>query len=514
MSVLVKKEIRLLFPGWVAAIILAITPVWLFSRVLGREEAPLFDLAYLVGTMLLGLSSFGQEFDFRTFSLLLAQPISRRRIWSIKLIILSAAYVSVLLAFFVSWELYAWCHHDFHFNFLNRLAKDIVAGLSILIGGLWTTLLLRQVAAAFWFTFLVPLLLVIMVSWFICHTGPMDSFLMLSCILLIYSVAGFAFACWLLRRAQDVQWSGGSIVIPEWRALAGFRFASGARRRWSPRMALLVKEFKLHQSQLVIAGVLFVLHIAVLIARKYVSLRDISPLGFVFMNFWTLWLVMPLLAGCVAVAEERKLGTFEAQWCLPAKWRMQFMAKAGVVLLLSLLLGSVMPLLLEGARILPDVHLFWAMHVEPNLWELMTPLQICLWYCLKAANQLVPLFMLCRIALAIGLISFYASTWSRNSLQALGYSVFGILFLRSFTVLNSEADYLQPYVYLPGNGGLNDLIGLPALTIALLFLASSNSRCLAFGTLQKLKNLLVLLMVLALVPVVTAAIMLVWEKID
>src|SRR5579863_1107403 len=99
MSVLIKKEIRLIFPGWVAAIVLAIAPMWLLSHwSSGAEATPVFDFAFLVGIMLLGLASFGQEFTFRTFSFLLAQPISRRRIWSTKLITLAIAYVSILLA--------------------------------------------------------------------------------------------------------------------------------------------------------------------------------------------------------------------------------------------------------------------------------------------------------------------------------------------------------------------------------------------------------------------------------
>ena len=57
---------------------------------------------------------------------------------------------------------------------------------------------------------------------------------------------------------------------------------------------------------------------------------------------------MPFLVGCAAVAEERKLGTFEGQLCLPAKRRTQFGLKLFVVIVLSVVMGTIMPVLLEG----------------------------------------------------------------------------------------------------------------------------------------------------------------------
>ena len=61
-----------------------------------------------------------------------------------------------------------------------------------------------------------------------------------------------------------------------------------------------------------------------------------------------------MLVGAAAVAEERKLGTLESELCLPANRRRLFATKFSVVLFLSVLLGVVIPLQLEGTRILPD----------------------------------------------------------------------------------------------------------------------------------------------------------------
>ena len=83
------------------------------------------------------------------------------------------------------------------------------------------------------------------------------------------------------------------------------------------KAVLFWKELQLHQSQLVIAGVLALLHLGVIATRKFGHFRKIRCPDSLLETFWVLWLVMPLLVGCAAVAEERKMGTLEGQLCLP-----------------------------------------------------------------------------------------------------------------------------------------------------------------------------------------------------
>ena len=105
MNALVRKEIRLLMPAWIAALALVVVPeslVWLATR---HKANPVPDPAlfvlYGLGVVLIGLSSFGQEFNCGTFPLLLAQPVSRVRLWRVKVLTLAAAMLSVSLIF--SW---------------------------------------------------------------------------------------------------------------------------------------------------------------------------------------------------------------------------------------------------------------------------------------------------------------------------------------------------------------------------------------------------------------------------
>ena len=95
------------------------------------------------------------------------------------------------------------------------------------------------------------------------------------------------------------------------------------------------------------------------------------------------------------------MGVMEPQLCLPIGWRTQCRIKLAVTVLLSLLFGVMVPLAFEGQRILPDFSPKWAG---------------------ETSKLLLPLASLAAVAGSIGLLSFYTSTLTRNSLQALGLS--------------------------------------------------------------------------------------------
>jgi ABC-type transport system involved in multi-copper enzyme maturation permease subunit len=110
MNPLVKKEIRLLLPAWIAAMLLAIASFLLtvgnVGTVLPDTPGDLHIFFLLLAATLLGIASFGPEFGSGTFTLLLSQPIERRRIWTIKTTVLALAFASVLLTLLVPAEFY------------------------------------------------------------------------------------------------------------------------------------------------------------------------------------------------------------------------------------------------------------------------------------------------------------------------------------------------------------------------------------------------------------------------
>jgi ABC-type transport system involved in multi-copper enzyme maturation permease subunit len=292
--------------------------------------------------------------------------------------------------------------------------------------------------------------------------------------LVIYSAGGFLFAWWLFLRAQDVQWTGGTIALPGWLRVPRLFVRTKAQQGRRPRAALLAKEFQLHQSQLVIAGVLALLHLGVIATRKLGGgFKDSPVLEIVLAGFWGLWFVMPLLIGCAAVAEERKLGTWEGQLCLPASRRTQFTVKFVVALLLAVLLGAVVPLLFEGSRILPNIQYDFSRSFNDR--DVLMPGGIFIqtvMIILEEVSVPLPFLALAGLAAAVAAIAFYASTLARNTLQALAPAVLG--FVVTWALLLGAYRVEDLVGYPLWRGWLVYFLGVPVMTLTLAWLAGWN----------------------------------------
>jgi ABC-type transport system involved in multi-copper enzyme maturation permease subunit len=413
MNPLIRKEIRLLLPAWVAAMLLAILPAlvldlgWLadlYSGVYARDYVDLlaFDLPMIfsIGVLFLGVSSFGQELNSGAFTLLLSQPIDRRRVWQVKTIALLLAFISVCVAGMTAiWSQF----YIFQGALVNP--ADLTAhesgtleflALSCLVmfsGGLWTTLLLRQTAGAFWFTLLIPLAIILAIqtgmSLFPVTDQIVDNITM--AVLFIYGIAGLFYARRLIFNVEDLPGTGREITFL-WRKER--TTSTAAARSRQPRhwvSASVWKEIQLHQVNFFIAIVVLALNLLSLLARKIHPHFDNPDIGFMLEQVWVLWLLMPLLIGCAAIAEERKLGIIESQLCLPVSRRAQFVIKFLVALVLSLLFGAVIPSIIEHTVNFgeTDWFSFWVFYA----------------------------------AAALFLVSFYASSLARSTLQAIGFAV-------------------------------------------------------------------------------------------
>src|SRR5215471_7126651 len=106
MNPLVRKEIRLMLPAWIAGLGLSILPVWLFPDEdfanWGRQSG-LICYPFALAAMLPSLAVFGQEFGLGTFSVWLSQPMLRRRLWWTKLKVLAVGLVLLLAAEYLSY---------------------------------------------------------------------------------------------------------------------------------------------------------------------------------------------------------------------------------------------------------------------------------------------------------------------------------------------------------------------------------------------------------------------------
>jgi ABC-type transport system involved in multi-copper enzyme maturation permease subunit len=500
MNPIVRKEIRLLLPSFVTAMAAALL-ILLLPRQTRADSfwnaLPFMGLfLFCPGVaVMLSLDSFGREVSARTFSVLIAQPVSRIRVWKMKTLLLAGALILIWLIWLTSLRIVTLGGNPaVPSDLRTTIHLSLLFLITVFSGGLWTVLLFRQVAIAFWFTLLTPAALcTAMPLIFGPSVGSLKAF---AATLVVYSGIGFFFARWLFMRAQDIQWSGGEIALPALRSLKNIRIGDKTRRRFRPRLAMIMREFQLHQSQLLIAAGLAVIHLAMIGIRNLgSSLNRGGEIDFVAHHFWSLWFVMPLLIGCGAVAEERKLGTLEGELCLPARRRTQFAIKLGVALLLSILFGTVMPLLLEkmdGTSILPH---------RLELWN---------GYARDLIAQLLPIMPFVALSIASAAIAFYFSSLSRNTLQALGPTILGA-FASAFLFVG--AAHPEDLVGYPlWRGFLPYVIGIPTLIGVGLWLMYGNYRRIQIARLAWTGNLLAIAAtLLTVVGVSTALYHRAWE---
>jgi ABC-type transport system involved in multi-copper enzyme maturation permease subunit len=515
MNALVKKEIRLLLPGWLAVLLLEVVLPWLWYDVnvpigvMPFWYNSVMSFLFFLGMILLALDSFGREFSLGTFQSLLSQPIERRQIWRTKIMVLLFAAALIFAAYFASCELRF--HHGLKIpawqaiptliesDFRNLMFGSGVALLVALAGGLWTVLLLRQTAAAFWITILAPAwLLTAIMFFFPDRFSNMDKIVetVLYSAAGLYTVFGFWLAHRLFHQAQDVAWTGGIISFSTWRYFESGSRPSGAVRRRRPVTALFRKEFQLHSVSLICACALLALHIGVFFLRiLYVNSHRNSLAAGVSDFFWALWLVMPLVIGCTAVAEERKLGMADGQFCLPVSRRAQFAIKFIPAMIFGTLLGGVMPMLLEAVA---------AHFGAPNEFFKLEN---------YASNDFFPTFVWFQIsivALAAGMsaAAFFASTLARSFLQALSIAIviaMGCCLVTLF-IMHIWQQHVSFFGIIPWPWALPILIAIPTVAVLYLWLACRNfSRFLESRRLWR-DNLLGIMEALAFITVSSAVI--------
>jgi hypothetical protein len=451
MNPLVKKEIRLLLPAWIVAVLLAL--IQAITRPYDFYVAALL----FVGMTMMSLTVIGRETSLNTFSFMLAQPAERMRIWRTKLSVLAVVFLITfgvwLLAYGVAIFTSTLTEDDAE-NSYNLFITICLIATATFTGGLWTTLLLRQIAAAFWLTLLVPATLSGFTAAFAAESQSDNGVIAILCVILgIYSVGGFLFARWLFFRAQDTGWSGGIIALPEWKFTRSE--TAGEVRKQKTIVALFKKEFQLQQAALAGAAGLFVLHLGIVVLRTFHKFPRNSTGEILTSIFWLLWLVLPAIVGCTAIAEERKLGVVEGQLCLPASRRVQFVVKVLLAFFLGIFLGGVMPVLLEAIGSV--------MHA-PNP-SLMT----------QNHEIAFRLFMLYALAISawLVLVSFFASSLAKNFLQATGFAL--VTFFGCAMIIPAFANgRLFFFGSLPGYYILTMLVAIPTISIMLLWLACLN----------------------------------------
>jgi ABC-type transport system involved in multi-copper enzyme maturation permease subunit len=380
------KEIRQLLPIWIAALLLATVPATLPPT---HNSGFWLAMGFVLGLVTMAVASFGREFSQRTFAMLTVQPLSRERLWWEKVFVLLPLTSGLAALFVLFWKSSVPTEAQ---REIPMVFVALYAALAAIGGGLFLTLALRQVLAAICLTILVPLGLLMLVTFAASKWLPGWESGLNQTMLILYSTSTFLLARKLFLRAQDVQWTGGTVTLPGIPGSLSLR-RSVTTSKSHPLVALVRKEFQLQQVSLLFAGFLLVVQAVALVLQKSIDVSRNSVLGMALDGLWLLWLLMPLMAGCSAVAEERKLGTLEPQLCLPVSRAWQFAVKVFVALVCGFLLGALVPVALAV--------------VHPTLGA-------------TGMEFVVPWTLAC---ICLALVSFYASSLTHHLLQALGAAI-------------------------------------------------------------------------------------------
>jgi hypothetical protein len=340
-----SKEIRALAPLWLGCAAI----VWAG----GLGDPFLFRagfLSYLVGSAALGALSIGHEYTNRTLPLLLSVPVSRRRMFAIK--------ASVLIAMLLSLSAIAVARLPV--TPVGRELKDtaLVGTLTLLSSVFlapWLTMACRNVIAGAIFSLCIPAA-VLVASELLAYgvTGQIDSQrfqsfrmqVLWAAMMVLSSVA--AVSSWRsFMRLETIDGARSEFRLPR---SSGRAVAREESRRRSPMSSLVRKELHLQQMTPVLSALYVTGWLATLVVRWWVG-SDIKDalLILTVVN----GVVVALLSGSLASAEERHLGMLESQVLMPMSTARQWAVKVAVVFGVCVLLTMALPAMLifasEGA---------------------------------------------------------------------------------------------------------------------------------------------------------------------
>jgi polyhydroxybutyrate depolymerase len=340
-----KKEARALFRPWFGVVILCALPLFHIGRTLSETS---IAFCYL-GIPMLATLSLGYEFQHRTFSLLLAQPVSRMQIWGEKMSVALVAVLSTALVFCYGWRS----------TFQQDPKLWAVAGVYLLAtvpSATFWTLFARSTIGGFLLNGIFPYIL-ILAHWNEIF-GPNPPAVRSINGLWITAFAALCYAgvmLWLgVRRLARFQVAGGmtgdnllmagSSMMPE--SLAGlFRC-----RPTGAVLNLIRKELRLLRP-LWLISFLSLVYLTVLTLFRFLHLRDSTspfPGGAYELLYIPVILFSPLvaiLAGSLSLWEEKTSGTQSWHMTLPVSARRQWMIKLFIAIFTGLVCAVLLPVL-------------------------------------------------------------------------------------------------------------------------------------------------------------------------
>lgn len=346
LSFQVTKEVRGLLLAWLSCVVVMVA----CAVVGGRTVRAVGMLAYFLGAAALGAQSVGHEFSGRTLTVLLSQPARRQRLLLVKLGVLAVMLLPLGAVAGATLFNPGGPLDDVAFRQTERLA---ISWLPLLLGLLvapWLTMFCRSAIAGTVFTVTLPGVLwgaLLAAAYYGFGAREVDSFPLglLGLETLCLCAVGAVMSWRMFTRLEVIEGTDEVLRLPRWMA---WRSASSATTpaltTRHPVWMLVKKELRLQQMALALAGCCL---LGWLVAT---SLADVAPelLG-PFRVLTIFYAVMvPLLIGSLASAEERQFGTLEWQVLLPMATSKQWAVKVGVALGLTMVLALGLPALLAS----------------------------------------------------------------------------------------------------------------------------------------------------------------------
>ena len=321
---LAAKEARALFPLWAACLSAGLVA----PTIRGGVFHDFSVIAFGGGIVALGAYSVGHEYIHRTLGALLTMPADRWKVFAVKLAVLGGMVAP--LAIYAS--LRNLCAPELPAWLIAGSALCLAPALTMIcrntLGGM-------MLSVSFAGTLLVAVMLLVAGPWDPVPELVRAAFVTWSRLMVVVFAGGALFSWRLFNRLKWIE-SGVEIPLP-WQA-ASQRPVAPTHPIWQQ----VKKELRLQRLSFAVAALYVVASVAEA-ALRLVRPYDVPFLAPAAAGYW---LCVPVLAGSVASADERQLGTLSSQVLLPVPAWQQWAAKAGTAFGLALMLGIAVPSLM------------------------------------------------------------------------------------------------------------------------------------------------------------------------
>ena len=383
----ILKEARPLFWPWCAVVIAGVLPL----------VHPLHSMRWIsligfyLGIPLLATLPLGNEFQHRTLSLLLSQPVRRMEIWGEKLSVTVVAVLSAVLVFAIAWRGSAPGPGSKILLLGGAFIIDLIASATF-----WTLLarstmggVVLTIAAQYVFIIAVKFVDDLCKNEYLSGTNT-NSDTTVTLVFLGYAGVMLWFGGRAFARFQVTGGMAGDDLL-----MAGSDVMPGAWAGWlrcrptEPVLNLIRKELRLLWpiwliSFLAAVGWACLVLFGLLHGRGFSTNFETAAVSVGVVST----LVIAILAGSLSLGEERTLGTHAWHLTLPVPARHEWLIKLFMALFAGFVGAGLVPLLIAG-RLLGSSHMLADVHVGIDLLVGAVLLSFAAFWCACAVNGTV-----------------------------------------------------------------------------------------------------------------------------